>query len=245
LVSSISMDDEESQMFGTKREIKKDKDKKKEVVNELKNIIEVNEHQTTMEFPLDKPYTIPNDGKKYAVELQKIMLPAGFEYSSVPKLQNSAYLVAQLTGWEKYNLLSGETNLFLEGTFVGRSKINVDNTNDTLTLSFGKDNNIVVERKQIKEFSRKKFLSSNVEETFAWEISIKNNKPAKVKITVEDQFPVSSTKEIEVERIESSGAVYDENKGLLTWKLELQPAETKKMIIKYLIKYTKDWRIND
>ena len=36
-------------------------------------------------------------------------MPANYEYHSIPKLDESVYLVAQISGWEKLNLLNGES----------------------------------------------------------------------------------------------------------------------------------------
>ncbi len=245
--------DDESQAQGSKRSAdikirgnRSDFRKKKESQKQDKittNVTTVTESPTTFQFPLNKPYTIPSNGKKYTVDLQQLTLPATYEYSTVPKLQKAAFLIANITDWDKYHLLSGECNLFFEGTFIGKSRINVDNTSDTLAISFGSDNNIIVERTKQKEFSQKKFLSSKNEETYAWEISVRNNKRASIDLTVEDQFPITNTKDIEVEAIDNANASYNANTGKLTWKLKLKPSETQKIVFKYGYKYPKDWKV--
>ena len=54
--------------------------------------------------------------------------------------------MAKIANWEQYNLLSGEVNLFFESTFVGKSLLDVTNTDDTLIFSLGRDKNVIVKR---------------------------------------------------------------------------------------------------
>jgi len=73
----------------------------------------------------------------------------------------------------------------------------------------------------------------------AYEISVRNNKPLPINIVIQDQFPVSTTKEISVDEQESSGAQIDPDTRLLTWKYQLEPKQEKKHLLKYSVKYPK------
>jgi hypothetical protein len=61
---------------------------------------------------------------------------------------------------------------------------------------------------------------------------------------LKDQYPISTDKDIEVELLESSGAVINKESGVLTWKLELAPGESKKYRISYSVRYPKDKVVN-
>ncbi|MBS1570336.1 MAG: DUF4139 domain-containing protein, partial [Bacteroidetes bacterium] len=50
----------------------------------------------------------------------------------------------------------------------------------------------------------------------------------------------SPQSEIEVKLTEDGGAAVDKNTGMLTWKLNLVPKETKKLGFAYTVKYPKD-----
>lgn len=205
---------------------------------------ETTTNQTNIEFNIDIPYTIPTDGKAYAVQINEFNVDANYTYYAAPKIVESAYLLAQITGWEQYNLLPGTANIFFEGTYVGNSNINPQNANDTLNLSLGRDESIVVSRTKIKDFESQRVIGVNKKETYGYEIKIRNNKNADISIIVDSQFPLSTNKDIEVEQIEKSGARYNETTGKLTWELELKALETKKVEMKYSIKYPKDKQIN-
>jgi sporulation-control protein spo0M len=96
----------------------------------------------------------------------------------------------------------------------------------------------------IKKFNEKKIIGNARKEIRAYEISVKNKKSIPVEITIEDQIPLTSVQEIEVELLESSDAGYDKTTGKLSWKLILQPGEEKKLPFKYSVKYPKDKIIN-
>ncbi|WP_051069549.1 hypothetical protein [Mariniradius saccharolyticus] len=60
----------------------------------------IRENQTTVEIEVEKPYTLLTNGEKLLVDLKTMELPASYEYFSVPKLDPSAFLIAQVTDWE-------------------------------------------------------------------------------------------------------------------------------------------------
>jgi uncharacterized protein (TIGR02231 family) len=136
--------------------------------------------------------------------------------------------------------LSGQANLFFEGKYVGKSYIEARQTEDTLTLSLGRDKNLTVTRIRKKDFSEKQFLGNNVTETREWELTVHNKKKQPVTVTVEDQVPVSTDKEIKIETPEISGAQHDLQTGKLTWRFELKPSESRAMTVKYTVKHPKN-----
>ncbi|MDR3183788.1 MAG: mucoidy inhibitor MuiA family protein [Prevotellaceae bacterium] len=199
----------------------------------------MNDSQTNVEFAVDVPYSIASDGQEQAVELASYTLPANYEYHAVRKIEKDVFLIANVTGWESLNLLSGQANLFFEGKYVGKSYIETRQTDDTLTLSLGRDRNITVTRIRKKDFSEKQFLGNNVTETREWELTAHNKKKQPVTITLEDQVPVSTDKEIKLETLEISGAQHDPATGKLTWRFELKPSESRAMTVKYAVKHPK------
>ncbi|MBN2681347.1 MAG: DUF4139 domain-containing protein [Bacteroidales bacterium] len=211
----------------------------KEEISTGADFTEVNIGQTNVEFKIDIPYTILSDAKFHAVEMQKYDLKADYRYFSAPKISADAFLTAQVTGWEEYNLMYGEMNIFFEGKYLGKSYLNPKNTNDTLDISLGRDKSIMVTRTRIKDFYSKKMIGTNQKDSRGWEIAVRNTKKKAVKILIEDQVPISTNKEIEIETIEVSGAKHDQTTGKLSWEFEIKPAETKKMITKYSVKYPK------
>lgn len=198
------------------------------------------ENQTNVEFNIDNPYSIPNDGKQYAVEINQLDLPAIYQYAVAPKLSADVFLTAKLTDWNKYNFLPGEANLFFEGTFIGKSLINTHATADTLSLSLGADKNIVVTRRSLKDLTERQSLGSNKKETRDWQIEVKNRKNQLINLLVEDQIPVAQNSSIDVDTQELSGGQLDKLTGKVTWNFALKPQDDKKVELKYQVKYPKN-----
>ncbi|TWJ02523.1 uncharacterized protein (TIGR02231 family) [Mucilaginibacter frigoritolerans] len=206
------------------------------------NPVEVNqiENQTNIEFNIKDPYSVPSDGKQYTVEINQLDLDATYQYAVAPKLSTDVFLSARLTDWNKYNFLSGEANLFFEGTFIGKSLLNTSATTDTLNLSLGIDKNIVVTRTSLKDLTEKQSFGSNKKETKDWLIEVKNRKNQPVNLLVEDQVPVSQNSSIEVETQDVSGGKSDQTTGKVSWNLTLKPSDDKKLELKYQVKYPKN-----
>lgn len=202
--------------------------------------------QTTLntEFDIALPYTVASSSKATVVDIQNYQMNSIYQYAVAPKLDTEAFLLAKGLGWEEFNLLPGEANIFFEGTFVGKSFIDPNNIKDTLSVSLGRDKRIVVKREKLKDLTSRKVIGGSQRENYTWEISVRNTKAEAVKVVVEDQLPVSQNSQIEVTPGDVGGAKYDTNTGKLSWVLNLQPNETKKMTYKFEVKYPKDKQVS-
>ena len=195
--------------------------------------------QIDMEYKVTLPYTIKSDGKNQAVDMVAYDVPANYQYFCIPKLDKDAFLTAQITDWESYNFLEGEASLFFEEKYIGKTVLDTRSVNDTLEISLGRDKNIIVTREKVKDFSSKKLLGGNQKVMVTYEISVRNKKNLPINIKVKDQFPVSNTKEITIEKIEYSGAKLNNEDGTLTWNFHVKPSNTEKKLLKYSVKYPK------
>ncbi len=210
------------------------------VANQAYDYTTVSESAVTVEYEISIPYNIASDNKPHSVSIQSLDIPAAYRYYCAPKLDPDAFLLAKITGWDKYNLLSGNLNIFFEGTFVGTSYLETHATSDTLDISLGRDKNVVVKRTLLKDFSDKKIIGLNKKETRAYEFSIRNKKKAEIEMDLEDQMPLSTSNEIEIESLETSGAKYNKETGLLTWNMKVTSGDEKKFRFSFSVKYPKD-----
>lgn len=197
------------------------------------------ENQTTVEIEVDKPYTIMSDGEKLVVDLRRHDIDASYEYYAVPKLDKDAFLVARIINWDQYNLLEGEANLYFEDAFVGRSVLDAKALKDTLTISLGRDKNIVIGRTKNDEFSKIRTIGSNRIETRGFKIIARNKKSHDIRLTVFDQLPVSVISEVTVTPAEISGGKLDEKTGKIMWELDLKAQSQNDLILEYEVKYPK------
>lgn len=200
----------------------------------------IEQRQTSTEFEIKIPYSIPSDNKPYDVTMVEYQVDVDYHYSAVPKLSNYAYLTAKIPDWTKYKMISGKASLFFQGIYQGETYLDLQGFDDTLSVSIGRDMDISISREIQKDYSKKTIFGSNKKEIKSWEITIKNNKNSTIELVLEDQFPISKDSDIKVEQIESSGAEVNEDDGKLTWKLKLDAKEKKVLIVKYEVKYPKN-----
>lgn len=205
----------------------------------------VAENQLNISFEIDIPYDILSNGKIHSVSLKEIKLPASYKYYAVPKAEKDAFLLAQIADYSKYNLLRGEANIIFEGMYVGKTFIEPSQTSDTLSLSMGRDKKVTIKREKVVDQSGTKFLSSKKEQTFTFDITVRNNKKEAIEMLLKDQYPLSTNKDIEIELLQSDHAKINTETGVLTWQLQMKPNETKKIRISYKIRYPKDQIIDN
>ena len=198
-----------------------------------------------VEFDIKIPYTIPTDGKVHEVEMRKFDLPVTYNYYAAPRYDPDAFLLANVSGWEALNLLTGKANIYYQGTYVGQSSINANTTLDTLKVSMGRDQGIVIERKKIKEFSKTTVVGANKKTNLGFELNLRNSKTETINLLLEDQIPLSRDKQIVVDLIDQGEAMLDEATGKLTWKVKLLPGESKTFRFKFSVKYPKNMPIQN
>ena len=210
----------------------------------LEDYITVADKELDVTFDIDLPYDVPTNGKAQTVVLKEQQIAANYKFYAVPKLDKDVFLLAEIADWEKLNLLPGEANIIFEGTYIGKSFIDPSSTQDTLNLTMGRDKRVVVKKEKLVDFSSVKFLGAYKKQIFTYEITVKNNKKDAIEILVKDQYPISQDKEVDVELIESSEAANNNETGVLTWKLKLEPGEVKKLKMSYSVKFPKDKTLN-
>jgi uncharacterized protein (TIGR02231 family) len=207
--------------------------------------VNISETDINVEFEIDARQTIPTDGKEHICALQNYNVPATFKYHAVPKLDPAAFLLAKVTDYGKYNLLAGPANIFYSDMFVGQTNLNPAASGDTLLISLGRDERIVIKRNKLQDKSSKKILSDTQKDTYVYETIIRNNKTTAIEIEILDQVPISKQKTIEVEIEEKGNAEYNEEYGKLLWNLKIKPNETAKIKLGYSVEYPKGKQVTE
>jgi uncharacterized protein (TIGR02231 family) len=209
-------------------------------VSTVNDYTTVNETQLGVTFDIDIPYDVNSDNKPHTVAFKEYEVPAKYKYYAAPKLSTDAYLLADVTDWEKLNLQAGNANIIFEGTYTGKSYINPANILDTLSLSMGKDKKIIITKEKQQDFSSTKFIGSNKKQVFTYLIKIRNNKKDTIDLSLKDQYPLSTESDIETELLENSGAEVNKENGMLSWQLKIAPNETKTIKLSYSVKAPKN-----
>jgi hypothetical protein len=209
----------------------------------IQTLAATNYQQTAKSFDLPQPYTIKTGSENFQVELKPLEIPATYEYYVAPKYDKDAFLTAKIVDWEQYDLMAGTMKLYFEDTYLGDSYLNVNNQ-DTLSVSLGRDKGVVVSRNKMTDFRKKQSLGSNKVDSRGYEIVVRNTKRQAINLTIEDQFPISKAKEIEVDDQEAEEAQINKETGKITWKLKLEPNKEKKLKHKFTVKSPKGMVLN-
>ncbi|MEN9335930.1 MAG: hypothetical protein RLZZ500_917 [Bacteroidota bacterium] len=207
---------------------------------DVSDYTEVVERELNVSFEIDLPYDIVSNGKKHGIEIKNLEIPASYQYYCVPKINTDVFLMASITDFGKYNLLPGKAQLYFEDTVVGSTQLNPNETQDTLRLSLGRDKKITVLREKVNQQSGIRFLSTQKEQHFTYEITVRNNKKEAVEIDLRDQYPLSNDASIRIELTEKSKSKIDEEKGFLRWTITLQSNASKKVRFSYQIRSDKN-----
>jgi hypothetical protein len=194
---------------------------------------------TSVNFDIELPYSIPSDGKARDVEIKQHKLSANYTHLAVPKLSPNTYLKAAVTDWEQYDLLSGQVNLFFEGTYLGNSVLDVSTTNDTLELSLGRDPNVIVTRKATEDYRNRNFFGGKVSDSRGYTINVRNKKKQPINLVIMDQVPISADETITVKVDRDAYFRLNETTGILTWKQKLEAGGSRETRFGYTVKYSK------
>ena len=203
----------------------------------------LNEGQLNTNFEIELPYDIGSDGAMNSIAIKEEEIICTLKNYAVPRADKEAYLMAEVADWQNLDLLPGDANIIMDDTYIGKSIIDPNSIADTLNLSLGKDKRLAVKRSLVKELSSLKTSGSTSKQSFTYELVVKNNKQTDINLLLKDQYPLSNIKEVEVNLEESSDALVNTETGVLTWKVNLKPGESKKLRFSYSVKYPKDKRI--
>jgi uncharacterized protein (TIGR02231 family) len=194
-----------------------------------------------LNFAIKKNVQIPSDGAPHKVPIDTQNIEVEYDYISIPKLKEAAFLRAKLRNTLPYPLLSGSADLFVIQDFIGSTKVPFIAKDEETKVFFGEDRQIRIKHERTKkETSPPGFLGKNERIKLAYKITAQNLRKNKVEIEILDQLPISQNTKIEIkdQTITPAPSKKDE-KGLLTWTLTLEPQEKKEIIIEFTIEYPK------
>ncbi|MDO5439150.1 MAG: mucoidy inhibitor MuiA family protein [Erysipelotrichaceae bacterium] len=204
----------------------------------------VSTEETMTEYVLPGTKTIPCSEGTMA-DLQSYTLPCEYEIVAVPKMDIRAYMTAKIKTEDLPASFNGRTELYLKDVYAGSTYLAPDSTKKEFVFSLGREEAIQVSRTEKKRKTSEAMLMNSKNTEYSYELKITNGKDSEQTVIVRDQIPVSQDKTITVELLESNGAEKDEKDGMLTWKLQLAPKETKTLTLSYKVTWPKGKNISE
>ena len=207
------------------------------------NYTTVVEQKINVEFQIDLKYTIKSNNEKHMVLIKNEDIEADFAYYTVPKLDESVYLVANITNLDNLKLVPAQANIFFDGSYVGETFINPGVMDDTLSLSLGKDPNLIVERKFLMKKYKEKIIGNEVSKASEYVLRVKNNKAENIKLIIQDQVPITRNENIAIEVNDIGKGKLNERTGLVEWEIKIKSGELVEVPLSYTVYHPKNMQI--
>jgi uncharacterized protein (TIGR02231 family) len=173
--------------------------------------------------------TVPDTGDTKRVQIDDMALDPALVVRAVPKREEKAYLYAKITTAKGAPLLPGQVSLFRDSVFVGNGWLPLLAPEEEHELGFGVDDSVRV-RHALAEEKRGEtgIISTSKTDARSYRISVRNQHPRAIQVSVIDQIPVSQNADITVEltgKSQPSRRDVDNKRGILAWDMKLEPAE--------------------
>ncbi len=161
---------------------------------------------------------------------------------SAPALDAAAWLEASFKQAEEAPLLPGRIALYRDGIFVGRGQMALTPKDEAVRLGFGVDDKIKVTRTMLrKNESSSGLISTTRIDEREFKITVRNGHDAPIRVTVEDQLPVSEIDEVKVETLPSTTPPTERDtrnrRGVLAWSFTANAGELKEITLGWRVRW--------
>lgn len=204
------------------------------------------EVETGVKIGLKEPTSVPSTGER-----QKLLIWKGdfkvedLFYLCRPYIDPLAYRMATIKVTSPFDLLSGEAEIFVGETFIGKRKIEGMSREGSYDICFGSDERIEVNRRSVRlGETGKGVLDKSSVRGSGFEIDIKNLTKREINLVLDDVFPIPLDSRIKVELVKVIPKESERTEtGHLKWRMKLLPDEEKKITFLYNIIYPQGEKI--
>ena len=194
---------------------------------------------SNVEISLHDKYSINSHNANITLDIDTTILPAKFTYVCTPKLVSSAYLTASIVDWKNEIKLPAKANISFDGSISGKTYLNPFNGLDTLTIPFGDDFHVKVNRTMKSSLAQSKQISGKKVQKRSWIISLSNMYQKEINVTIYDQIPLSKEIDILVKPLNIDG-ILDTLSGIVRWDVHLNSEEKKLLHCEYEVSHPKN-----
>ncbi|MDT0681054.1 mucoidy inhibitor MuiA family protein [Roseicyclus sp. F158] len=179
--------------------------------------------------------TVGSGGDPVQLALDVLELEADPFARAVPRIDQTAYLLAEFTNDEDEPILPGEAALYVDGTFSGRSRLPLIAAGAEEELSFGPLDGIRLEYRQIRNDTGDVGLvsrSNTRRQTLEYDVQNLTGAPQDVQTLI--ALPYSEQEDLDIDlRIEPrpDAENWEDQRGIDVWNLTLAPGETRTITV--------------
>ncbi|MEG4530659.1 mucoidy inhibitor MuiA family protein [Microcoleus sp. D2_18a_D3] len=195
----------------------------------------------TVSFQIAGNTNIPSDSSRQKVTIFSENYPSQPEYIAVPHLVSFAYwqavVVNPLTG---ATLLPGKANIFRDNTFVGTVQLENVSPGQEYKLNLGIDEGLKIERQLVERQVDKKLIGNQRRTSYAYRLSVTNLRQVQVRLTLQEQLPVSRNEQIKVRLTLTNPKIVAGEMGLLEWIMSLPPQAKQELYYQFVVEHPPD-----
>jgi uncharacterized protein (TIGR02231 family) len=209
-------------------------------------VADIVQMETSVQFEIPYKLDVPSDNAYHRATVFTDTLKTAFLYTATPRLSPYAYLIGRTKNTTGAYWLPGKAVIFVGDTMVGAVSLQPVAPDEELTLSFGIDEAVSVEREELTRKEDESIFGNRKGRRFKDKITIVNNKAKAVNLHLIDQVPVSQHEDIKVTDVKFSEKPSDRNPdtGIVKWKLQLAPGQKKDVTIEFTVTHPADMEIS-
>lgn len=181
---------------------------------------------------------IPSDGQPHKHLIAAREMDAKVEYRAIPAVVPTVYLLAKVTLPDEVPLLEGKVQHFVGADLVGSSWMSERSPGEEFSLSFGPDDRLKTERKQVARKAGRRGKDNEL--VYRFVTTLENHLGRNGLVEVKDRLPVSPDERIEVtlDQDETTpGATTDEKEpGILTWNVPVPNGGKTEIALTYYVR---------
>ena len=175
-----------------------------------------------------RPVAVPADGSSHRATVAAFDLSAALDHITAPSVSAEAHLRATVVNTSSHTLPPGRASVFHGADFVGATALTTWSTGEEVELALGVDDRVRIERELVRRTATKATLGTSRRRELLYRTTVANHTGRPARITVLDQLPVSRDESITVREVRAEPAPAERTDlGVLTWKLELAPNQSR------------------
>jgi uncharacterized protein (TIGR02231 family) len=204
---------------------------------------EITTSGSTVTFQLPYTLDVPSDGQPHRSQIANLEFAGEMDYFAIPRKVNLAYLRAKVVNNTAITLLEGAVNIFRDGTFVGKDRWRTRAPGQEFTFYLGPEDQIKVERELTAREVDKNFIGNQRRIHYGYAITVENLKPYPLRLTVQDQIPVSRSEVIKVKPRVGDPAPQISDLGVATWELNVAAQSKRQLTLDYSVESPRETQI--
>jgi uncharacterized protein (TIGR02231 family) len=196
----------------------------------------------TLELRARSRATIPSDGRPYRVLFEEFSSPYQASLFCAPELSSLVHRRTVQTNRSTLPLLAGPVDLIREGGLIGRTRCLFVAPNERFELGFGPDPELLVTRECVALETKQPLLGAYTHTTHQVRIHLRNLGDSPKRIEMVERICVSEIEKLvfELEPELTSPKARADERGFVTWYLDLGAFDTLEVKLGYVVKRHSD-----